>query len=163
MYDATPTNYQLTLPKDHPDGEKPKTENVSTSLEFMADEEKVLIVFDYALSPTKAMKFYRSLPKDSNGQDSCVVHVGDQNWDVPNSINSDVAAWVRSLQCPIKKNDTLEETSRKKFLISDWFTAAGFEAPAVIIVAGKNMENDSSFATHCMRAKAKLVVCYFDP
>ena len=137
------------------------TRNVSTSLEFMADEAKVLIVFDHWLNETKAMKFISSLPKDSNGQDSCVVHVGRQNWDVPNSNNSDVAAWVRSLQCPIKKNDTMEETSTKKFLISDWHTAAGFEAPAVIIVSNERLENYPRFATHCMRAKAKLVVCSF--
>ena len=154
------------MPKDHPDGEKPKTETVSNSLEFMADEEKVLILFDHALTATKAMKFIRSLPKDSNGQDSCVVHVGDPIWDVPNSNNSDVAAWVRSLQCPIKKIDAMEETSTNKFLISDWRTAAGFEAPAVIIVTDQNWdrqdynENDPGFATYCMRAKAKLVVCY---
>ena len=149
------------MPKDHLDGEKPKTENVFTSLEFMADEEKVLILFDYELTATKAMKFFRSLPKDSNGQDNYVVHVGCHIWNIPNSNNSDVAAWVRSLQCPIKKNDAMEETSTKKFLISDWFTAAGFEAPAVIIVTGEGMEHDSIFATHCMRAKAKLVVCDF--
>ena len=147
------------MPKDHPDGEKPKTENVSTSVEFMADEEKVLIVFDSVwLNATKAMKFFRSLPKDSNGQDNCVVHVGNQFWDTPNSNNSDVAAWVRSLQCPIKKNDTMEETSTKKFLISNWYTAAGFEAPAVIFVTDF-LSYHPSFATNCMRAKAKLVVC----
>ena len=132
---------------------------LSTSLKFMVDEGKVLIVFDHGLSATKSMKFFRSLPKDSNGQDSCVVHVGRQNWDVPNGNNSDVAAWVRSLQCPVKNNGTMEETSTKKFLISDWRTAAGFEAPAVIIVSEEILENESSFATHCMRAKAKLVVC----
>ena len=137
------------------------TKNVSASLEFMADEAKVLIVFDYSLSVTKAMKFFSSLPKDSNGQDSCVVHTVMHSGKIPNSNNSDVAAWVRSLQCPIKKNDTMEETSTKKFLISDWYTAAGFEAPAVIIVSDEIMENGSRFATHCMRAKAKLVVCYF--
>ena len=136
-------------------------ENVSTSLEFMADEAKVLIVFDHWLNETKAMKFISSLPKDSNGQDSCVVHTVMHSGEMPNSNNSDVAAWVRSLQCPIKKNDTMEETSTKKFLISDWYTAAGFEAPAVIIVTDGGMENDSNFATHCMRAKAKLVVCSF--
>ena len=137
------------------------TENVSTSLELMADKEKVLIVFVGMLNPTKAKKVFRSLPKDSNGQDNCVVHVGNQFWDTPNSNNSDVAAWVRSLQCPIKKNDTMEETSTKKFLISDWYTVAGFEAPAVIIVTDGMKENDSRFATFCMRAKAKLVVCSF--
>ena len=136
------------------------TENVSTSLEFMADEEKVLIVFIDRLL-TKANKVLRSLPKDSNGHDNYVVHVGGPILDVPNSNNSDVAAWVRSLQYPIKKNDTMEETSTKKFLISDWQTAAGFEAPAVIIVSEEILENESSFATHCMRAKAKLVVCSF--
>ena len=147
------------MPKDHPDGQKPEmTENASTSLEFMADEAKVLIVLDYLLSATKTMKFCRSLPKDSNGQDNYVVHVGQQNLDVPNSNNSDVAAWVRSLQCPIKKNDTMEETSTKKFLISDWYTAAGFEAPAVIFVTDF-LSYHPSFATNCMRAKAKLVVC----
>ena len=135
------------------------TENVSTSLEFMADEEKVLIVFDFLLSPTQKKKFFRSLSKDSNDQDNYVVYVSYQILDVPNSNNSDVAAWVRSLQCPIKKNDTMEETSTKKFLISDWRTAAGFEAPAVIIVIDGSMGNYSAFATHCMRAKAKLVVC----
>ena len=147
------------MPKDHPDGQKPKTENVSTSLEFMADEEKVLILFDHALTATKAMKFIRSLPKDSNGQDNYVVYVSYHVLDVPNSNNSDVAAWVRSLQCPAKKNDTMEETSTKKFLISDWYTAAGFEAPAVIIVTDEKIENHPRFATHCMRAKSKLVVC----
>jgi hypothetical protein len=141
------------LPKDHPDGQKPvRTENVSTSLEFMADEAKVLIIFDYLLSTTKAMKFFSSLPKDS-----CVVHRG-----LSYSNNSgDVAAWVRSLQCPIKKNDTMEETSTKKFLISDWYTATGFEAPAVIIVTDVQIPNHPMFATHCMRAKAKLVVYSF--
>ena len=135
------------------------TKNVSASLEFMADEAKVLIVFDHALNPTKAKKFFSSLPKDSNGQDSCVVHTVFYSGKIPNSNNSDVAAWVRSLQYPIKKNDTMEETSTKKFLISDWFTAAGFEAPAVIIVSNERLENYPRFATHCMRAKAKLVVC----
>ena len=148
------------MPKDHPDGQKPEmTENVSTSIEFMADEEKVLIVFDLAFSATKAKKVLRSLPKDSNGHNNYVVHIGLQILDVPNSNNSDGAAWVRSLQCPIKKNDTMEETSTEKFLISDWRTAAGFEAPAVIIVTDLELFSIFSFATFYMRAKAKLVVC----
>ena len=144
----------MTLPKDHPDGPKPvMTKNVPSSLKFMADEAKVLIIFDHWLNATKAMKFFSSLPKESY-----VVHRGLSYGEMPNSNNSDVAAWVRSLQCPIKKNDTMEETSTKKFLISNWYTAAGFEAPAVIFVTDF-LSYHPSFATNCMRAKAKLVVC----
>ena len=104
----------------------------------------------------KMMKFFRLLPKDS-----CIVHSSMYNSDIHNSNNSDVSAWVRSLQYPIKKNDTMEETSMKKYLISDLHTAAGFEAPAVIIVTYSiAMDSGSpSYAVYCMRAKAQLVVC----
>ena len=47
----------------------------------------------------------------------------------------------------------------KKYLIADWITATGFEAPAVIVVIQKGHNTMPSF---CQRAKAKLVIYHYE-
>ena len=60
--------------------------------------------------------------------------------------------------------DQLSKTGNppKKFLICDWLSSAGYEAPAVIFVyvdktLGSDMD-DHRYATYCQRAKSKLVI-----
>ena len=150
---GSPITYQLTVPKDHPDGPKPfnvSRENWATSLEFMADEANVLIVLDvekFEIQKEFLVSFTGMLPKESYISHTSFYIEG-------NSKKSNVDAWVRSLQCPTERN-----AITKKYLICDWPTAAGFEAPAVIIVTDLNL-NDPRYAAYCMRAKAKLVVCH---
>ena len=163
---VAPMTYQLTLPKDHPDGPKPVIAQGFTHMrELLANEAKVLIILDAeTISGKKMMMFDWALKGQGFermlGEDSYIVHTSQQSKKGPrNSNKSDIAAWVRSLQCPIKKNDKMEETSTKKYLICDWLTAAGFEAPAVIIFTTlRYQKNDPRYAAYCLRAKAKLVL-----
>ena len=162
---VAPMTYQLTLPKDHPDGPKPViAKGLPHMLELVANEAKVLIILDAEMLSGKLMMLFNwELQDGMLGEDDYIVHTSQQSKRGPrNSNKSDVAAWVRSLQCPIKKNDKMEETSTKKYLICDWLTAAGFEAPAVIIFTTLRYEkNDPRYAAYCLRAKAKLVLCYW--
>ena len=56
----------------------------------------------------------------------------------------------------------LRKKPKKKFLIGDWLSIAGYEATSVIFVSLDKRTNsgidDHRYATYCQRAKAKLVI-----
>ena len=137
---------------DHPDGKAPITItdepgtdfcNFQKALDFMRNEPQVLILLDYASDSREISKI---LPEGSYIQ---------HHWQ--NSDNKGAAAWVRELQHhqQTEQSKAEENMAKKKYLIADWDTAAGFEAPAVIVVIPKN---ELSMPTFCQRAKAKLAI-----
>ena len=56
----------------------------------------------------------------------------------------------------IKTTKVSSGEQKKKYLIGDWYSSAGYEVPAVIFVT--RYPNDPRNATYCQRAKAKLVI-----
>ena len=138
---------------DHPDGKAPMTItdetgadflNFHKALDFMRNEPQVLILLD--LYSDNSSKISKILPEGSY-----IKH----NRIKPD--NKGAAAWVRELQHhqQTEQSKAEENMAKKKYVIADWYTATGFEAPAVIVVIPKN---HPSMPTFCQRAKAKLVV-----
>ena len=70
-----------------------------------------------------------------------------------NQDNKGAEAWVGR-----QKNFLVRQNGKKnpKYLLSDWYSTAGYEASAVIFVV-KNL-NEARNSTFCQRAKAKLVI-----
>ena len=68
--------------------------------------------------------------------------------------NQGAADWVKALH--YMQSDEMRKRIKKKYLISDWLSAAGYEVPSVIFVT-RDLDKPWN-ATHCQRAKAKLVV-----
>ena len=143
-------SYQLMIPKDHLDGIAPlritddskEFWNFRRALDFMKDEKQVLILIDtdniYGLA-------FRSLRQKLPDNSFIEYHRHKQD---------EIAAvsWASDLQ----KSNTMKDPNQKKFLIGDWFSTAGFEAPAVIFIT--KYDDTANNATFCQRAKAKLVI-----
>ena len=147
-----PMTYQLTLPKDHPNGVQPvkildKSRGLcmfKQALEIMENERTVMILLDNHFNVFISDLICLKLPQDSYIQH----HEFRLN-------NPGASEFVR---------DQLSKTEKppKKFLICDWLSSAGYEAPAVIFVSldkrlGSDMD-DHRYATYCQRAKSKLVI-----
>ena len=156
LYSSTPLDHKIRLPMDHPDGKAPLTItdetgtdflNFHKALDFMRNEPQVLILLASSLNSSKISKM---LPEGSYIQHNRF-----------NPDNKGAAAWVRELQHhqQTEQSKTEENMAKKKYLIADWATATGFEAPAVILVMPKSYP---SMPTMCQRAKAKLVVYHYE-
>jgi len=155
----------MTLPPDIPYGIEPETiiDNSSTldnfykAIEIMASESQVLILinsgYSYFSSPYKNVypKIMNKLEKDSY-----IVHPAVDKDDSYEPQNEEPGKWVRGHPLQIKKNMTsCGGEQKKKYLIGNWHSSAGYEVPAVIFVT-PNLD-DPQNATYCQRAKAKLV------
>ena len=150
-------SYQLKLSKDHPDGQTPQTiEDYSSdlrkfqkALDIIADESQVLILTDTFgnISESTIARIISMLPNDSYIQHH--RHKQDHNG---------AATWVQThLKDQMKKCKT-KSSDKKKYLIGDWYSTAGYEVPTVIFVT-KRLD-DPRNATFCQRAKANLVIYY---
>ena len=147
MRDYQKLTYKLALPKDHPDGHPPKIISDNTSdfskfssvLNVVKNEKEVLILMempDYIPRET-CEALIQKLPRDS------YIKYFD------NVEKANVTKWV------------LRQKDMRKYLITCWGMAAGYEAPAVVFVT-KDMD-DVWNTTHCLRAKARLVVYHIQP
>ena len=145
----------IRLPMDHPDSKAPMTItdetgrdfcNFHKAMDFMRNEPQVLILLEYSFNSSDIREI---LPEDSYIQHTDF-----------NSDNKGAAAWVRELQQhqQTERSKAEENMAKKKYMIADWKTATGFEAPAVIVVIPKIYD---SMPTYCQRAKAKLVVYHY--
>ena len=158
-------NYVISLPKDHPDGQAPQTitgnrsdfRDFQKALDIMAAESQVLIlVGTYFISGNDIDLMASKLPEGSWIQH----HAAQDKHD-----NTGVCAWVKAHLPGMKKSQAMKEEmgsigsskEKKKYLIADWYSSAGFEFPAVIFVTNDYI-NDHRNATFCQRAKAKLVI-----
>ena len=168
-YAGDATAYKMTLPPDFPYGIEPETiiDNSSTldnfykAIDIMASESQVLILINYSLTYLSSnyknvcLKIMNKLEKDS-----FIVHPAvdkDGNFDIYESQNEEAGKWVRAHSPQIKKNmASCGGEQKKKYLIGDWYSSAGYEVPAVIFVT--EFLNDPTNATYCQRAKAKLVI-----
>ena len=147
--------YQLIVPKDHPDGPTPVIIEETRSdlrkfrqaLHIMANESQVLILIDTNQIRDEVIHFMsllaKKLPRDSYVE----YHRFRQD-------NQGASDWVKALQ--YMQSDEMRNMIKKKYLISDWLSAAGYEVPSVIFVT-RDLDKPWN-ATHCQRAKAKLVV-----
>ena len=88
------------------------------------------------------------------GKDCFIVHPKDGDSFYPQ--NEEARNWVRAHLPQITKSKPSYSKEKKKYLIGNWYSAAGYEAPAVIFITKKL--DDPSNATLCQRAKAKLVI-----
>ena len=165
-FDGEAMAYKLTLPPDFPYGIEPETisDNSSTldnfykAIDIMASESQVLILINsntfYSSSDYKNVysKIMNKLEKDSYIVHPAVDKDGD---DEPQ--NEEAGKWVRAHPPQIKKNmASCGGEQKKKYLIGNWWSSAGYEVPAVIYVT-RDL-NDPRNATYCQRAKAKLVI-----
>ena len=152
--------YELTLPTDFPYGIEPETiidksptlEYFSKAIDIMASESQVLILIaSFSYAPLTGEVIYSQIVNKLE-KDSYIVHPSLLYYPQ----NKEAGKWVRSHQPQIKKNIASCGIQKKKYLIGNWFSSAGYEVPAVIFVT-KDL-NDPSNATFCQRAKAKLVI-----
>ena len=145
----------MILPKDHPDGPKPVTIEETSSdlakfheaLGIMANESQVLILIDTNQIRDEVLHFM-SLLAEKLPEGSYVEH---HRFKQDNQGASD---WVKALH--YMQSDEMRKMIKKKYLISDWLSAAGYEVPSVIFVT-RDLDKPWN-ATHCQRAKAKLVI-----
>ena len=158
----TPVPYWLTLPKDHPNGEGPvKIVDKSTTfckfeeaLKIMENETTVLILMDNKFDVFISDKIAKKLPKGSY----IIHHEFHQD-------NRGAFKFVKN-EMHNSKTKMLVKKPKKKFLIGDWLSTAGYEATAVIFISLdtttrdflSGIMDDHSLATYCQRAKAKLVI-----
>ena len=92
-------------------------------------------------------------------KDSYIVHPVVDKDDNCEPQNKEAGKWVRAHPPQIKKNTpSCGDEQKKKYLIGDWYSSAGYEVPAVIYVPF--LLDDPLNATYCQRAKAKLVIYY---
>ena len=152
--------YKLTLPPDFPYGIEPETifdnsrtaDNFHKAIDIMASESQVLILIaSFSYAPLTGEVIYSQIVNKLE-KDSYIVHPSLLYYPK----NKEAGKWVRSHQPQIKKNNASCGEQRKKYLIGNWLSSAGYEVPAVIFVT-KDLE-DPSNATFCQRAKAKLVI-----
>ena len=147
-------DHKIRLPMDHPDGIAPMTINDEAgsrfhsfhkALDFMKKERQVLILSQVSFQ-TLFESISKMLPEGSYIQHNFL-----------NPDNKGAATWVRELQHHQQTEQSTAEDhlAKKKYLIADWVTASGFEAPAVILVIHKN---EIPMPPMIQRAKAKLVV-----
>ena len=142
--------YTLTWTKDHPIGELPKiieddSENQTKFkevVELVKNENQVLILLEFL-----GDEFNYEPIKDQLPEKSYIVHY-DRNYD-----NKGAAEWVE-YHMTRHEGDVSDEKYR--FLIGDWYTAAGYEAPVVIFVTDDlTLPN---LPTCLQRAKANLII-----
>ena len=146
--------YTLSLAKDHPNGEESTIINDESkdlikfkeTLDFVKNEKQVLILIDTVASTRVYEAVVAQLPYNSYVEHN--IYEND---------NDSAAAWVEHQMTRKEENVTNEKL---KFLIAYWFTAAGYEVPALIFV-NRNV-TDSDMPTHIQRAKAKLII-YHNP
>ena len=90
-------------------------------------------------------------------KDSFIVHPAGVIGGNYEPKNEEAGKWVRAHPPQIKKNTaSCGGEQKKKYLIGNWWSSAGYEVPAVIYVTEDL--NDPQNATFCQRAKAKLVI-----
>jgi hypothetical protein len=157
---GVPVHYRLKLPKDLPDGERPvRIVDKSTTfrkfeeaLKIMENETTVLILMDNTFDVFTIDNIIKKMPMGS----FILHHEFSQD-------NHGASEFVKNQQCNSKTAMSKKKT-KKKFLIGDWLSTAGYETTAVIFVSldNKNRLNsgrdDHRYATYCQRAKAKLVI-----
>ena len=159
------TTYKMTLPPDFPYGIEPETiiDNSRTldsfykAIDIMASESQVLILMNStSYSSSSYKKVYRKIMNKLE-KDSYIVHPAFDKYGKYDPQNEEAGKWVRAHSPQIKKNMALcGGDQKKKYLIGNWWSSAGYEVPAVIYVT-KNLD-DPRNATYCQRAKAKLVI-----
>ena len=159
--------YELTIPTDFPYGIEPETiidksttlEYFSKAIDIMASESQVLILIaNYSYAPSAGDLLYSQIVNKLE-KDSYIVHPAYEDAYLDLHFypqNEEAGKWVRSHQPQIKKNQASCGEQKKKYLIGNWFSSAGYEVPAVIFVT-RDLD-DPSNATFCQRAKAKLVI-----
>ena len=157
---VSPVPCWLTLPKDHPNGERPvKIVDKSTTfrkfgeaLKIMENESTVLILMDNKFDVFTSEKITNKLPNGSY----IIHHEFHQD-------NQGAFKFVKN-EMYNSKTKMLMKKPKKKFLLGDWLSTAGYEATAVIFVSLDTMDDYNQFpdynryATYCQRAKAKLVI-----
>ena len=157
--------YKLTMPPDFPYGIEPDSiiDNSSTfanfykTIDIMASESQVLILIHKLLLPSEYKNACCHIVNDLE-KNSYIVHplVDKDGNSYPQ--NEEAGKWVRAHQPQIKKNmASCVSEQKKKYLIGDWYSSAGYEVPAVIFVTPV-LDQDPRKATYCQRAKAKLVI-----
>ena len=161
------TAYKLTLPPDFPYGIEPETisdnsrtlDNFYKAIDIMDSENQVLILINYRISffsPSIYKNVYSKIMNKLE-KDSFIVHPAVDKYDNCEPKNEEAGKWVRAHPPQIKKNmASCGGEQKKKYLIGDWYSSAGYEVPAVIFVT--EFLNDPTNATYCQRAKAKLVI-----
>ena len=117
------------------------------ALGIMANESQVLILIDTNQIRDEVLHFM-SLLAEKLPEGSYVEH---HRFKQDNQGASD---WVKMLH--YMQSDEMRKMIKKKYLISDWLSAAGCEVPSVIFVT-RDLDKPWN-ATHCQRAKAKLVI-----
>ena len=158
----TPVPYWLTLPKDHPNGERPvKIVDKSTTflkfeeaLKIMENEATVLILMDNKFDVFTSHNITKRLPEGSY----ILHHEFHQD-------NHGAFKFVKD-ETYNSKTKKLVKKTKTKFLIGDWLSTAGYEATAVIFISLDTTTranslygmDDHRYATYCQRAKAKLVI-----
>ena len=125
-----------------------KTDYLDKVLETMASQTQVLILIDTNRIFDEFIDLIvRKLKKGGYVQH----HVFKQD-------KTGAEAWVKSLNQMKKRVPGKESKTEQKakYLLVDWLSAAGYEAPAVILVTDDF--NRLKNATYCQRAKAKLTI-----
>ena len=161
--------YKLTLPPDFPYGIEPETiidysptlENFSKAIDIMASESQVLILINSRVHYNNNSQLYSQLM--AKLEKNCFIlrpaYTNDK-YDKIEPLNKEAGKWVRAHSPQIKNNmASCDGEQKKKYLIGNWHSAAGYEVPAVIYVT--DCLADTSNATFCLRAKGKLVIYQF--
>ena len=167
-YSGDAMAYKITLPPDFPYGIEPKTisdnsftlDNFYKAIDFMASESQVLILINHGgISDSYShYKIVYSKIMNKLEKDSYIVHPAFDKDGDDEPQNEEAGKWVRAHPAQIKKNmASFGGEQKKKYLIGNWHSSAGYEVPAVIYVANKELD-DPRNATYCQRAKAKLVI-----
>ena len=136
--------------RSHPKGEEPTTINDDSSdlikfkeaLDLVKDEKQVLILLDRYIKESARKTIAGKLPRSSYTE-----HHRNK------TDNDGAAAWVEH---HLTRQEEDATNQKFKFLIGDWWTTAGYEAPAVIYVTDDLTRNN--MATQVQRAKAKLIM-----
>ena len=147
---AVRINHKMVLAKDHPRGETPRIikdgsydhKDFNKVLDFVKDEKQVLILVDYNLGADTYEIIATRLPMNSFSEH----HQFNIN-------NEGAAAWVEH---HLTRREEDCDNINFKFLIGDWYSTAGYEAPALIFIT--NDLTNANFPTSVQRAKAKLIV-----
>ena len=147
---SEPLNYNLYIPKDHPNGESHDPIcDISTdllkfqeALELVKNEDQVLIFVDWMLDEAALKSIVNHLPENT--------YTEHHAWK-PN--NPGAKSWV---EYHLNKQDSDSHDRRFKFLIGDWNSTAGYEFPAIIFVT--DAINQPHHPTCLQRAKAKLII-----
>ena len=143
-------SYNLSIPKDHPDGEthKPIFDDSTDllkfkeALELMKNEHQVLIFVDWMLDECALKSIVNHMTEGT--------YTEHHAWK-PN--NHGAKSWV---EYHLEKQEGDIPDVKFKFLIGDWNSTAGYEFPAIIFVT--DAMNQPHHPTCLQRAKAKLII-----